>query len=183
MLSHPVAIHGNLVLGSCSDWKDLSGGPWPCWASPQVWFTVLTSIDTVEEPSSQGSISPRVELSCLRCYYTVCKECAECWGGPFIARVFEDVILHQPKLSGGCLLWCHPLPLLCSPAALVLVLMSQACLQLKLSTFAKALSMSNTRVEAAWMGALFVGCPNLSEICRRFGCWTSWDLEFTWGFS
>lgn len=88
-------------------------------------FTVIISIDTGEEPSLRESISPRVELSCLRCYYTVGKECAECCEGSFIARVFEDVILHQAELFRGCLMWCCPLLLLCSPA--VLVLMSQAC--------------------------------------------------------
>lgn len=175
MLPHPVAIPGDLVLGLVQTER-------PFWGSLAmlVWFTAVTSIDTSEEPSSRGSVSPRVKLSCLRCYYAVCKECAESCRGSFIARVFEDVILHQPKLCGGCLLWCHPLPLLCSPA--VLVLMSQARGSWGISLCQSPLSI-DTQVEAAWMGALFVGCPNLSEVCRKFGCSTCWDLEFTWGFS
>lgn len=88
-------------------------------------FTVIISSDTGEEPSLRRSISPRVELSCLTCYYTVGKECAECWGGSSIARVFDDVNLQQVKLLRDSLMWCLPPPLLCSPA--VLVLMSHVC--------------------------------------------------------
>lgn len=152
----------------------------PHWASPQVWFTAVTSVDT-EEPSSRGGISPRAELSCLRCCYAVCKECAGCWGGSFVGRGFEGVILRQAKVFRGCLLWCHPFPWLSSPA--VLVLMSWAHGQLGCHLPLSKPPRCQHTARAAWTGVLFGGCPNLSEGCKKFGCCTRWDLEFAWGFS
>lgn len=173
-------IPGNLVLGSCSDWKDLSGGRWPCWASPQVWFTVVSSINTGEEPSSRGSIS--LEWSCLASdvitqFVKTVLNAAEGLLLPEFLRMWSYI-----SLSCSEVVCCGAVLFPCFAAQLCWCSCHRHVSSWGISLWRSPLGV-NTQVEAAWMGALFVGCPNLSEVCRKFGCSSCWDLEFTWGFS